>query len=403
MTLTVLFDLDDTLLNNSTAGFQPAYLKALGKHLAAKINPEKMIHELLKATQKMIDKNSPNGTLEETFDQYFYPAVGFPKEELRPLIDNFYEEIFPDLRIKTSPIPSAIHVVETALQRGYNVGIATNPLFPRTAIFQRLEWAGLSPQKYPFSVISTYDDFHFAKPNPAYFAEVVARSDFPKSLAVMVGNSLEEDIFPSSQIGLPGFLIDGFQTTLPEGMHSLSTTGSMETLLDWLDLVSQTSDKTALVQPVGALAWIKATPAVLDTIVSGASYETINFRPKENEWSLAEIVAHLHQLDRTWILPLVNKTLLEINPISSGLNHETQKELTFTTEEFLSLFKEFTKARSDLLALLAGLTVEQWQRTYIHPVRGENSLISFINFVNRHDRDHIQQIHETLEKFHNKA
>jgi FMN phosphatase YigB (HAD superfamily) len=403
MSLTVLFDLDDTLLNNSTAGFQPAYLKALGKHLASKINPEKMIHELLKATQKMIDKNSPNGTLEDTFDQYFYPAVGFPKEELRPLIDNFYEEILPDLRAKTSPIPSAIRIVETTLKRGYNVGIATNPLFPRTAIYQRLEWAGLSPEKYPFSVISTYNDFHFAKPNPAYFAEVVARSGFPKSPAVMVGNSLEEDIFPSTLVGLPGFLIDGFQTTLPGRMHPLSTTGSMETLLDWLDHVSQTNDTTIPVQPEGALAWIKATPAVLDTLVSEANLETINFHPKENEWSLAEIVTHLHQLDKTWILPLVNKTLSEINPISSGLNHEPQKELTFTLEEFSSLFREFTKTRLDLLVLLEGLTEEQWQRTYIHPVRGETSLISFINFVNRHDRDHIQQIHETLEKFHNKA
>ena len=77
--------------------------------------------------------------------------------------------------------------------------IATNPLFPRTAIYQRLEWAGLPPDKYPFSLIPSYETFHFAKPNPTYFAEFLTISGWPDGPMIMVGNDLEHDILGSSE------------------------------------------------------------------------------------------------------------------------------------------------------------------------------------------------------------
>lgn len=52
MALTLLIDLDDTLLVNDIDTFLPAYLKALGKHMTAFVAPELMIQHLLAATKK---------------------------------------------------------------------------------------------------------------------------------------------------------------------------------------------------------------------------------------------------------------------------------------------------------------------------------------------------------------
>ena len=47
MSLTILLDLDDTLLGNSMDTFLPAYMQALGEYLAPYAPPEKMIPALL--------------------------------------------------------------------------------------------------------------------------------------------------------------------------------------------------------------------------------------------------------------------------------------------------------------------------------------------------------------------
>ena len=53
LTLTLLIDLDDTLLVNSMETFIPAYLTALGKQLADHTPPEQMAKTMMIATQRM--------------------------------------------------------------------------------------------------------------------------------------------------------------------------------------------------------------------------------------------------------------------------------------------------------------------------------------------------------------
>ncbi len=84
MTLTLLFDLDDTLLINDFDRFLPVYLKALGEHLNHSVAPEIMIPSLLSATQVMQKNTNPTLTLEEAFDQAFYPAIGTTQKRAAP-------------------------------------------------------------------------------------------------------------------------------------------------------------------------------------------------------------------------------------------------------------------------------------------------------------------------------
>ena len=69
MTLTLLLDLDDTLLGNSMDSFLPAYLRSLCEHLAPFIPAEKLVSTLMSGTQAMLDNNMPDKALKEVFDQ----------------------------------------------------------------------------------------------------------------------------------------------------------------------------------------------------------------------------------------------------------------------------------------------------------------------------------------------
>ena len=168
MSLTLLLDLDDTLFDNPMGAFQKAYLKALGAHLNAVVPAERMIPQLLFATEQMTQKQTPVGTLEETFDRHFYPMLGLEKAQLSDMIYGFYTTVFPEIRQYTKPRSAAIELVAEARRRGWTVAIATNPLFPRVATEQRIKWAEMDSSD--FALVSTFERFHFAKPQPAYYA-----------------------------------------------------------------------------------------------------------------------------------------------------------------------------------------------------------------------------------------
>lgn len=85
--------------------------------------------------------------------------------------------------------------------------VATNPLFPLKAIHHRLAWAGLSAEEIPYKLVACYETFHFAKPNPGYYKEILAKVDANPDECVMVGNDLENDIQPAESIGIHTFRI----------------------------------------------------------------------------------------------------------------------------------------------------------------------------------------------------
>ena len=68
MSLTLLFDLDDTLLDTNIEAFVPAYFQMLSEHLTPYVSPNLMLPALVAATKRMMDNDDPSRTLEAVFD-----------------------------------------------------------------------------------------------------------------------------------------------------------------------------------------------------------------------------------------------------------------------------------------------------------------------------------------------
>ncbi len=173
MSLTLLLDLDDTLLDTNLDAFMPAYFQALSQHLAKHSAPNTMLRALVAGANLMNESEDPTRTLEEIFDADFYIKLGFSKAELIHIIDEFYDDVFPTLAQHTRQRPDAVSLIDWANSRRYRIAIATDPLFPRKATYHRLRWAGFDPER--FELISTFEHFHFTKTHPAYYAEVLGR------------------------------------------------------------------------------------------------------------------------------------------------------------------------------------------------------------------------------------
>ena len=389
MSLTLLLDLDDTLFDNPIGAFQKAYLKALGAHLNAVVPAERMIPQLLFATEQMTQKQTPVGTLEETFDRHFYPMLGLEKAQLSDMIYGFYTTVFPGIRQYTKPRSAAIELVAEARRRGWTVAIATNPLFPRVATEQRIKWAEMDSSD--FALVSTFERFHFAKPQPAYYAEMLAQLGWPEGPVVMVGNDAADDIEPAAALGLHTWLLQ------PE---KLNGGGPLESILPWLEDVEAHGHATAWDTPVALRAALHSTPAALDALCEALPEAAWTHRPATEEWSLVEIIGHLRDVDREINLPRVRlmSSGEESNPFLPGVSADGWvTERHYAGEDGPTALREAVAVRCELLDLLGSLPADAWQRTARHAIFGPTRLLELVGFMATHDQNHIRQCRQAIE------
>ncbi len=380
MTLTLLLDLDDTLLSNDMETFVPAYLQALAGHLQDTVPPEQMLRTLMTATLQMQENRRPDRTLKQTFDDVFYPALGLSAEAMRPTIERFYREVFPALRSLTAPRPQAVALVEEALRRGYQVVIATNPLFPLTAQEQRVTWAGLDPADFAF--VTAYESFHFAKPSPAYYAEILARLGWPEAPAIMVGNDSALDIDPARALGLAAFHV--------------ADMAALEDFFPWLDAQADLTPPP-IETPAALIATLRATPAALHHITTDLPADRWRRRPRPEEWCLTEIICHLRDVEREVNLPRIQAILNEDNPFLAGQDTDPwAEERHYHRQDGVQALGEFVAARMETLNLLDDLSPEAWDRPARHAIFGPTHLRELVGFMAGHDRLHIRQIHTCL-------
>jgi FMN phosphatase YigB (HAD superfamily) len=397
MNLTLLLDLDDTLLDSNMDSFIPVYFKALSGFLEDLVEPELMLSALMSGTQKMMANNDPSYTLQQVFDTEFFPKLGVSREELQARIDQFYEEIFPTLSYLTAPRPEAIDLVEWASARGLRLAVATNPLFPMAAIRHRMHWAGLPPEDIPFRAVSAYEQFHFSKPNPAYFAEVLGRMGWPDGPVLMVGDDPERDLVGSHNLKLPTYWINTSEDAPPDGV-TLAGRGSIGDLRPWLEGADLSSLEPADPTPESLIAVMLSTPAVISGFLSGLTDLNLTHRPIQNEWSLTEIVCHMRDTELEVNLPRL-RMLLELDDpfIPARVTNAWAEERDYNNQAIVLALEEFTSARMDMLELLRGLKGE-WKRKARHAIFGPTDLFELVNFMVEHDKLHIRQIWSTINQ-----
>lgn len=393
MTLTLLLDLDDTLLDSNMGTFIPAYFEALSGALGKIVSPDVMLPALMGGTRRMMANDDPRLTLREVFDAYFFPKLDMERESLQAAIDIFYDEVFPSLQKLTGPRPEAVELVNWALGQGYRVAISTNPLFPLKAIHHRMRWAGLAPEKYPFSLISSYETFHFTKSTPAYYAECMGQLGWPEEPVLMVGDDEGMDIQPAQAAGLPVFWVRKTASDVDSSIELPQ--GTIADVRPWLEKVDHGELQANWHEPQSLLAILRATPAALAALTCYLPGEKWHCQPKHGEWCLVEIMCHLRDVERDINHPRLKTILTEDNPFIAGVvSDKWVEERKYATQDGKLALAEFTRARIETLEILSGINTE-WFRPARHAIFGPTMLRELVKFMVEHDQAHIRQAVET--------
>ena len=394
MSLTLLLDLDDTLLNTNMDVFIPRYFQALGAHLAHRVAPESMLRALVIGMNAMNTNEDPARTLMDVFDAGFYTTLGIAKSELIDVLEKFYDDVFPDLSVHTEKVDEAASLVDWALSSGFRVAIATDPLFPRKATYHRLRWAGIDPERV--ELFSTFEYFHFTKTHSAYYAEVLGHLGWPDGPVLMVGNDVERDLIAANRLGLATFFIETGTATGP-GFEA--GRGTLADLRPWLESVNLSTLEPSFRTKEAILAIMLSTPAVLHGLTTSLSDDLWRHEPARDDWAMNEIICHLRDTERE-IHQLQLKLLLERD---GAFIPRPDTAIWANEREYLHVdgkiaLADFASARLEMLDTLKRQDDMMWSRRARHAIFGPTNFEEVIGFVADHDRLHIQQVWKTLRK-----
>lgn len=393
MPLTLLLDLDDTLLDTNMGVFIPAYFKGLSNALAGMVDPDVTMPALLGGARRMLANIDPARTLQQVFDAYFFPALGLERSVLQPVIDRFYENGFLALQEITRPRPAAVDLVKWAFSQGFRLVIATNPLFPLPAIEHRMRWAGLPPEEFSFALITSYETFHFTKTSPAYYTEILGRLGWPQGPLVMAGDDENTDILPARAAGLPVYQVVNTVENVVESTNWEQ--GMIEDLRTWLDETDRTGLQHSFGDPVTLLALLRGTPAAIAGLTNGLPGEKWRCQPKAGEWRLTEIACHLRDVEKDVNLPRLQKILAEENPfINAEVTDRWVEDRDYANQDGRDALMQFTDHRKSLLQILDSLD-SGWNRPARHAIFGPTSVRELVRFIGEHDQAHVRQALET--------
>ncbi len=139
-----------------------------------------------------------------------------------------------------------------------------------------------------------------------------------------------------------------------------------------------------------------STPKKLASLIKKASPSKLRKRPAPDKWSVAEILAHLADVEIVigWrmrsILGAPGTPVQAYDQNAWVISGHYEKRHARKSVEVQRVLREAN------LALLKSLSREQWKLFGQHAERGQESIEHIVRMVAGHDLNHIQQIERIL-------
>ncbi|MBI5957553.1 MAG: HAD-IA family hydrolase [Chloroflexi bacterium] len=398
----VLLDLDDTLLGNPTRRFTETYLGLLDRFLHERLGIPSVIGGLMAGTRAVVFSQDPLRTNWDVFYEVLDPTLTVSRQDFDAVVEDFYRTDYAQLQSYTAPRTESRPLVDWLIAQGYAVAVATSPFFPRTAIEQRLTWAGVSPQQVPFALVTTLENMHYAKPNPAYYEEILARIGVQADEAIMVGDDWENDMLAAARAGLntfwivpPGQQPDPAAPIQPDGFGTLADFACRAQQENWFETLAPQPHTVEQVIPR-----LNGNLAAVFGIVREAPEHSWHKHPDQQEWSPIEVLCHLWESERDVQRPRLLKIQAEDNPFLSQPKAPPGPLARPCPGSPLGLAQKFAVERQTTLTFLTGLAPEDWQRPARHTIFGPTTLLEMAHFTAQHDRLHLTQLCQTIGKCH---
>ncbi|MDE2748710.1 MAG: HAD-IA family hydrolase [Chloroflexota bacterium] len=380
----VLLDLDNTLLHNPDRLWAAAFREQWDRCFAERYAIDGASAALRGAIHRLNGERAAYRTNAAAMLDALSLELPLARDDLSAALAGFYKGAYLCLRALTSPVAEAVELVESLLNQNLLVAIATNPLYPAAAIEERIAWAGLADYLSDFAFITHSENMHFAKPSPAYFAETVARVGVEPDEALVLGDSVVNDIAPAEAIGLHAWRVDSDNVLGGVIDHVRQ--------LNWREAYHSRQLQYSMILPQ-----YSGNIAALYGLLAEVKPHQWHQQPDPNEWSIMQILCHLWQSETSVHFQRLKTILAQDDPFIAA-PAPPGPHIPPCHDDGYHVMRCFHDAREDTIQLLSRLAPHQWQRPARHSIFGLTNFLEMAHFTAQHDRLHITQLCQTLGK-----
>jgi hypothetical protein len=142
------------------------------------------------------------------------------------------------------------------------------------------------------------------------------------------------------------------------------------------------------------LAKLEAAPRELAEATRALSDEALRRRPASGKWSIIENACHLRDIERVYAERFTKMAHSDRPRFWMIDNDRVADKLSYRGADLVSVLREFKRLRADTVSLLRALPHASWQRTGLHPKRGELTLERMAELAAEHTESHLAKIRE---------
>jgi hypothetical protein len=140
----------------------------------------------------------------------------------------------------------------------------------------------------------------------------------------------------------------------------------------------------------------RATAAKLKKLIRGLTAKQLRWQPEPRKWSIAEIVAHLADVEIvvSWRMrSVIGSDGITIQPFDQDVWASVFQYGKRDPKQSLEVFRVL---RENNLAMLKSLPPDAWDRHGMHLERGKETIAHLTRMLAGHDMNHISQIERII-------
>jgi len=150
--------------------------------------------------------------------------------------------------------------------------------------------------------------------------------------------------------------------------------------------------RVALAMPDLAAA-LATTPRAIAAVARGLGVEALRWRPRQGEWCITEVLAHLLDLERTLVLPRLRRIADDDRPAFEAFDVEAwARARDHRVRDFAADLEAFAEARADTARFLGALPAGAAGRLGLSGHFGPVTLAQYATHAADHDLEHLAQM-----------
>ncbi len=146
---------------------------------------------------------------------------------------------------------------------------------------------------------------------------------------------------------------------------------------------------------------LRETAHAMESLLWDLDEDALERIPEEGEWSCAQLVAHMCEMERRYIDRLERIVRMDEPRIAAfdADSIEQSEESVPREDSIFEQMEAFSVQRRQVVHLLWSLDDADWRRRGIHPYLGPLTITQVAREMNEHDLGHLWQLRRLCDRF----